>query len=385
MIPTPPPLPVRLRAAWRALAGRRPHLVIHAGMHKTGSTAIQAAFARGPVGDVTHVPWRERNHSRPFRLAFDPGDRRTAFLRGGADPDTSAAAARADLDAGLAQVRTARALISAEDMGAAPEAALRAFAEAVRPRVASWEVIAYLRPPAEAVASKTQQQIRMGRRVVDAFMVQDYRAGLEALERVFGAEAVTLLPYRRADLSGGDVVADFAHRLGVPPPDAPNEAVNAALPVEAIAVLHVHALHAGPPVAGPDAAGGHARLGEALAALGDAPLRVTRATTERVLRATPARRADLDWVAARMGAGFVAVPEADPPGAIAALGELDGIARGAEGRLHDLCVGWATDADRRRALDAVARAGDARARIAGRVGLLGGWIAADPGRPGPAT
>ena len=48
-------------------------VVIHAGMHKTGSSAIQQHFFRRAGDDMVYAPWNEGNHCGLFILLFqDP-------------------------------------------------------------------------------------------------------------------------------------------------------------------------------------------------------------------------------------------------------------------------------------------------------------------------
>jgi hypothetical protein len=190
-------------------------IVFHIGDHKTGSTAIQQAFAEGRVR-VGGVP------------VFYPGQMGHNHLRGhvtawvaGKRPKKRAQAEDlfAQLAARIAAARSGCALISGEALEQVPAADLHAVIERFFAPVADEiAVVAYVRPHAPRLLSSFAEQVKIGNfsgglePFYDRMAGQGrltYHARFSALRAAFGA-AFTLRPFLRDQLAGGDVLADFA-------------------------------------------------------------------------------------------------------------------------------------------------------------------------------
>src|SRR5690606_39955083 len=134
-------------------------------------------------------------------------------------------------------------LMSGERMSSpettSPEPFLRLRA-AVAGQVGGIRVLGYVRAPRAFLASDFQQRLRMGAPADLGDLrlsLPRYRDRFEKLDRAFGAEAVDLRVFARARLAQGDVVADLAARMGVPPPPVADR-YNQGLSLEATALLY---------------------------------------------------------------------------------------------------------------------------------------------------
>lgn len=100
--------------------------------------------------------------------------------------------------------------------------------------------IAYIRPLAALVSSQFQQRIKTGsRKGFKGFELPDptYRRLFEKVLHHAGEENTLFIRFDRDDLVGGDVVADFSHRIGVKtPPTADN--INESFSAEAVGALY---------------------------------------------------------------------------------------------------------------------------------------------------
>lgn len=222
----------------------KPELIIHAGLHKTGSTSLQATMLKTKVEGLQYVNWGGPNHSGAFNACFATNklDSRTADVRGIADRARAMSGQLLDqLQDQLTNPKADKLLISAESISIArsPDV-LRRFRDFFAPHVRSFRVFAYVRPPATMLASAYQQQIKNG--LMAAFPgSMRVQPRLQMLEAGFGAENVTFRKFDREIFPEGDVVVDFGRQIGV---DIPKEAVrrvNESVSLEATAALYCSA------------------------------------------------------------------------------------------------------------------------------------------------
>ena len=193
----------------------RRRIVFHIGDHKTGSTAIQYAFAAGTVrvdGVPVFYPGQMgHNHLRGHVEAWCRGNR--PRKRAQAEELFSQIAAR------IAAAPSGVALISGEALEQVPAADLHAVIDRFFAPVADdIAVVAYVRPHAPRLLSSFAEQIKIGNfsgglePFYDRMASQGrlrYHARFAALRAEFGT-AFTLRPFLRDQLTGGDVLADFA-------------------------------------------------------------------------------------------------------------------------------------------------------------------------------
>lgn len=293
-------------------------VVIHAGMHKTGSSAIQQHFFRRAGDDMVYAPWNEGNHCGLFILLFqDPAlqPQYHGFLHRGPAFAERLPAMREEWSARLRQAmdraggRTV--VLSAEDISLPM---YRDAARAMRDFFAEWtdsiDVVAYARSPRSFAVSVFQQLVKDGlHRLQPEELWPHYRARFEMLDQVFGADRVTLRPYDRAALAGGDIVHDFAAFVGVDPGGQVARDVNATLSAEATALLFAQRkLGDNLPSGFPGALAANQAFVDRLSTLGRSRFDFADALWQPVM----ARHADdLAWIEARMGRPLADRPAPD--------------------------------------------------------------------------
>lgn len=299
----------------------RGRLVIHAGMHKTGSTAIQEVFGGRGVAGVDHPAGPRSNLSDTVLLLFAEGPLLEKFHAARLPHLSRRALMRrraretARLTARLARAQAPIFLFSAEDI-AAPDfdgATTARMAEFLTRSGREIEVRAYVRAPVSFMQSAFQQRVKQdkpGAANLDARTLWPcYRDRFEKFDTVFGRDRVHLHAFDPAAFPGRDVVSDFAARLGVALPGAPDLRANDGLSREAMAVAWCRlAGRLGPDY--PDstrAARFRATPARALAGFGQGRFAFSKAFLGPALEA---HRADLDWMETRLGR---ALPDRSPP------------------------------------------------------------------------
>jgi hypothetical protein len=224
-------------------------VVIHAGMHKTGSSAIQQAFSQRQAPDFHYLDWYSSNHCELFVYLFQEMHEilnyHSVRARG---PEFQARipAIRAEwnerLTSQLDACRDKTVLLSAEDISFPTMAAATAR---MRDFFARWtsdiRVIAYVRSPTSFAQSAFQQLLKEGgtARLDPAVLWPHYRARFAHFDTIFGRENVTLRSYD--DLADRDVgiVEDFGRWIGMETAGQPEVRVNETLSAEAIALLYL--------------------------------------------------------------------------------------------------------------------------------------------------
>ncbi|CAM4027479.1 hypothetical protein PAYE108092_17620 [Paracoccus yeei] len=211
--------------------------IIHSGMHKTGSTAIQNALSRCE-GEVFHyLRWNgNKNHSIPYLYAFADGgvhargdiERQKAIRHG--------SVLREALTRELDLLTSEKVMLSGEAIGAAR---LGNGVKKLKDFLSLWsdnfDVIMYLRPPRSYSAAEFSQSICSGGTPSVPIKI-DY-SGISELDRAFGPQSVSLIPYIRSKLVMEDVVLDFCSRVGIPMHKVQSISANASPSLELLSIL----------------------------------------------------------------------------------------------------------------------------------------------------
>ncbi len=224
-------------------------VVIHAGMHKTGSSAIQDGLSRHEADDFHYLDWYSSNHCELFVYLFEAeADARTYHAIRARGPDFAAripgirAEWLARTAAQLDRCQGKTVLFSAEDISHPVMArALPAMKDFFSRWTDDIRVLAYVRSPMSFAQSAFQQMLKDGgaRKFDPVLLWPRYRERFEPLDRVFGPENVTLRSYNAVAAAGLDIVQDFAAMAGIRGPVQPGGRVNETLSAEAIALLYL--------------------------------------------------------------------------------------------------------------------------------------------------
>lgn len=208
-------------------------LVLHVGLHKTGTSSIQATLA----GNRRHLRAlgfsysrlcflsRNRNHSGALYTLFSrrAGRYRGNLLHGLSGPWRLAAyrwAVAAFLELEMRLDRAPVFILSGEDMSRLAGNEVRALRARFARHFDRIRVVAYVRPPASYAHSAAQERLRGGAtltRLAAAPPCPRYRRRLAKFIRIFGAEHVHLRLWSPARFPHGDAVAAFLEDIGAPP------------------------------------------------------------------------------------------------------------------------------------------------------------------------
>lgn len=194
-------------------------LILHVGMHKTGTTSIQLSLNGLSESGVKYVGLGSPNHTGPVSAAFagepQQGGNR---LRMGRTPKQMAAVGKRTLDklqAELSNKDFHTFIISGEGLVHLPQASLNRLRDTLLTYVDRVKVFAYVREPVGYSTSAFQERTKGGYSGYELTR-PDYRLKFAPLIRTFGRENVTLKEFSRSTLRDGSAVVDFCHLWSIP-------------------------------------------------------------------------------------------------------------------------------------------------------------------------
>ncbi len=201
-------------------------LLLHVGMHKTGTSSIQQTlFEHRPLLEDAGFSYfdAEPNHSAPVFSAFvaEPHLYHMNRREGRHTPEAAAAwaaACRDRIEAFLATAPGPRLILSGEDIGMLDEAETARMLEAFRRHVQRVTVIGFVRPPRSYMVSVFQQRVRGGSTLeeFDRGIATGYRRRFEKYLGNPAVDALRLRLYTRDALTGGCSIASFLELCGAP-------------------------------------------------------------------------------------------------------------------------------------------------------------------------
>lgn len=218
-------------------------VVLHIGMHKTGSSSIQETFARAPLQNAVYAMPDPPNHSGILSQGYETDLGLRKLFHPNAPQVSTAArnAVRNQLKMARSAPGVQTVIVSAERLSVMSPEALQDLRADLCDIFDDIRVIGYVRPVAGMMASSFQQILKHGHASFETgAKCPQYRARFEKFDTIFGPDAVDLVLFDRATLRDGDAVKDFASRIGQHLRDTDVIQTNESLPLEGTALLYAH-------------------------------------------------------------------------------------------------------------------------------------------------
>jgi hypothetical protein len=283
--------------------------ILHAGMHKTGSTSIQHTLSSMNLEDYDYPEFVLPNHSELLQTVFmdNPEKYHINVIKGYSYREIINLRRQYKniLHESIKKAgKTGKSgiIISAESLSLPGEQnKLYKIREFLNGYCSEIKVIGYVRPPVAFMQSLFQEIIRNGgnRRLCLMNLYPEYRERFEQIDRVFGRDNVKLIKYSTDDLYRGDVVKDFANRLEIELPDEEIKNLNETLLLEAVAVLYMYYSYGSKKTRGYASAPGHSKkLADHLSQIGKTKLQFGPELVRPVLDEFSK---DIEWMEVRLG------------------------------------------------------------------------------------
>lgn len=219
---------------------RKDRIYLHIGMHKTATTAIQAALSGFSDGTTRYARLLRPNHTVDLISLFsNRAEQHRHFRKHGQSVDRALTDRRRKLEKRLAAELDSpeRVLVfSGEGLAylepdelAALRARLAAHADEIR-------CLAYLRDPVGFASSAFQQRIRGGHTRFD-IPAPNYRKRFARFLEVFGAGNVDFAPFELTTFRNRCIVTDICDRIGIDADRVEKRQANESLSAETVALL----------------------------------------------------------------------------------------------------------------------------------------------------
>jgi len=220
-------------------------LIIHAGMHKTGSTSIQFWLRNAKLEDAHYFNWDTPNHSTLFTLLFEekPYEYFGLKRRGLTEKNTENQRRKA-LDGLIRELETTNASIyifSAERISSASDNSVYEMERFFSQYFEHIDVFAYVRQPTGFMTSMFQQHLKTwGPKLKVRQLWPEYKRRFLRLDKAFGQEKVHLRRYEDLKDKKTDAVADFLDWTGVKGVGEAAVRRNTSMKSDAVALLYVY-------------------------------------------------------------------------------------------------------------------------------------------------
>lgn len=213
-------------------------IILHIGMHKTGSSSIQHALKDFDNGHTFYPDLGYVNHSLPIVTCFSDNYQGYHIWRkkglSKAMIEKERATAKERLENALARTGRETIIISGEGISLLDDKSKAALIETLKSHADVVDLICYVRDPLSFAASSLQQRVKGNLKALPSILSPEYRRRLESFSDMLPAENVQAIPFDRSGFPDGDVVKDFCSRIGIEPIEATDFEVNSSLTAPAL-------------------------------------------------------------------------------------------------------------------------------------------------------
>ena len=288
------------------MADRPRKLIIHAGMHKTGSTAIQHWLNKKKQPAAHYFEWRNPNHSILFVLLFQENPH-TYFSIASDGYTLEQALKEREIEKEKIRKQVEESdkelfIFSAERISSAPDDAVEAMHAFFSELFDDIQVYAYVRKPSGFMTSMFQQHLKTGKiKLHFGKLWPDYRRRFERLVRIFGDENVHLRSFDKLAETKTEVVSDFADWIGLQ--GAPKREIlrNKSMTATGMSLLYFYRKKIEPEVPPENKKDYNERVLDAVQKLPGEKFQIVLDPGKRLRKKFVL---DLDWISGRLGEDF---------------------------------------------------------------------------------
>ncbi len=193
--------------------------ILHIGLHKTGSSSIQASLKGYDDGKRFYADLDWINHSIPLYTAFSrSSDHYHIWTKQGASLDHINGVKEKTLrklEQQLSRPSHNTIIFSGEDLSQLSQPDTNALVAFLRKRCEHIVAVAYVRDPLDYAASAFQQLVKGGCKQIPNRISQHIEARISIWEQALGSENVYIQPFDNKTLHNGCVVQDFCTIAGL--------------------------------------------------------------------------------------------------------------------------------------------------------------------------
>lgn len=286
---------------------------LHIGMHKTGTTSLQANLRRIGrtdqweyicVGGKLHMntPFHAMFATNPFHYHW--------FDKQGITPEALAEKGedlRQRFAEAISNSSSETVIVSAEALPLVDKAGIQRLKDFLDPLFDQIHVIGYVRPPISYKISILQEMIKGGRSTLELDKIKlNYRRKFEKFDQVFGRENVMLRKFDPSSFAHGCTVSDFFSSIGLEPPDRSSiTRTNESLSLDACGILYAYRKFGPGYGSGPGVVAENLQLIKVLTAMNGPKFTIARSMAAAGM---DSEVADIQWMEDRLGADLSESP-----------------------------------------------------------------------------
>ena len=224
---------------------------LHIGMHKTGTTSIQATLFKNRerllAHDINYLSINQNHSESIYPLVCERPHLYHVNKLVGIDTEEKAAQRNASIDSALKSAlesnTCSRFVISGEDLFQLEPGGIERLKQKLEPYAAGYRVVVYVREPYGYITSAFQQRLRAGatyEELIERSPLPRYRR-IQHFIDAFGRDRVDIRVFEQPRFVAGDLIADFLAAIGSDPDIAKDLDIvraNEALSYEAALILN---------------------------------------------------------------------------------------------------------------------------------------------------
>ena len=214
---------------------------LHIGLHKTGSSSIQASLQGYKHGGCFYADLGWANHSIPLYTAFSQNaNHYHIWTKQGSSAEQVQqikGQVLRQLDQQLSSPNQNTIIFSGEDLSQLSQEETDAFVTFLRRRCQRIIAVVYVRDPLDYAASAFQQLVKGGCQHIPRSISQQIQAKISIWQQALGAENMQIRSFDRETLHNGCVVQDFCQLVGLDPAHITIKRRNESLSGAAIKIL----------------------------------------------------------------------------------------------------------------------------------------------------
>lgn len=217
-------------------------IIVHIGMHKTGSTAIQKSLDQFENEDISFISIDNPNASRAIVTAFsrrylEYEHWKKAFMTT-EEIEQLRSRYRADLQSKLQQISTPRAIISGEDISSFDPQSARKLLDYLANYADTVRIISYVRDPLSLAVSAFQEQVKNGQGELPKKFGMNYQRRIQKFVNLVGHENMIVREYAPKKFTNGCVVEDFCELAGIDASTVAVQRANESLTADAVKAIY---------------------------------------------------------------------------------------------------------------------------------------------------
>ena len=223
------------------MSENKKEIIIHIGMHKTGTTSIQETLDENLNDpEFSYVHLSAPNHSKEIFTLFQEINHPLEKNTGSEKIKKRNLLTKENLINNFTRTRNKKLIISGESIRDMSKKSLIRFREFLREYFHQITIVAYIRAPKGYMESAFQQRIKDGKNSFDLERVYPYYKRFKLFDEVFGRENVKFWKFDTKTFPDGNVVLDFCRRLGITEQPKILITNNESLSKEALSLLYIY-------------------------------------------------------------------------------------------------------------------------------------------------